>query len=49
MHGVKKEREIEGTLTVKNGSEHLMELFFDNNVQGKTIDLRPELPLIVYL
>lgn len=36
-------------LTVKNGPEHLMELFFDNNVQGKTIDLRPELPLIVYL
>lgn len=36
-------------LTVKNGSEHLMELFFDNNIQGKTIDLRPELPLIVYL
>ena len=36
-------------LTVKNGSEHLMELFFDNNVQGKSFDLRPELPLIVYL
>ena len=36
-------------LTVKNGAEHLMELYFDNNVQGKSFDLRPELPLIVYL
>ena len=36
-------------LTVKNGTEHLMELYFDNNVQGKSFDLRPELPLIVYL
>ena len=36
-------------LTVKSGTEHLMELFFDNNVQGKSFDLRPQLPLIVYL
>src|SRR5690606_36062135 len=36
-------------LTVKNGTEHLMELFFDNNIQGKSFDLRPELPLIVHL
>jgi hypothetical protein len=36
-------------LTVKNGKEHLMELYFDNNVQGKSFDLRPELPLIVHL
>lgn len=36
-------------LTVKNGSGHLMELYFDNSVQEKSYDLRPELPLIVYL
>ncbi|WP_157961131.1 VOC family protein [Lutibacter citreus] len=36
-------------VTVKNGKEHLMELFFDNNIQGKSYDLRPELPLIVHL
>lgn len=36
-------------LTIKSGNEHLMELFFDNNIQGKTFDLRPELPLIIHL
>lgn len=36
-------------LTIKNGTEHLMELYFDNNIQGKSFDLRPELPLIIYL
>lgn len=36
-------------LTVKNGEEHLMELHFDNDIQGKSFDLRPELPLIIYL
>lgn len=36
-------------ITVKSGKEHLMKLYFDNNIQGKTFDLRPELPLIVYL
>lgn len=36
-------------LTVKNGEEHLMELYFDNNIQKKSFDLRPELPLIVHL
>ncbi|QNM86661.1 VOC family protein [Polaribacter pectinis] len=36
-------------VTVKKGKEHLMELYFDNNVQGKTFDLRPELPLIINL
>ena len=35
-------------LTVKNGMKHLMELYFDNNAQGKSFDLRPELPLIIY-
>ncbi|MBC2846735.1 VOC family protein [Winogradskyella flava] len=42
---------VNGTenLTVKNGPEHLMELYFDNNIQQKTFDLRPQLPLIVYL
>jgi len=34
---------------VKNGENYLLELFFDNNKQKKTIDLRPELPIIVYL
>jgi hypothetical protein len=36
-------------LIVKNGKEHLMELYFDNNIQNKSFDLRPELPLIIYL
>jgi len=36
-------------LIIKNGKQHLMELFFDNNVQGKSFDLRPELPLIINL
>lgn len=40
--------EVEG-LEVKLGSKHLLELYFDNNVQGKTFDLQPELPLIVHL
>ncbi|WP_375238539.1 hypothetical protein [Aurantibacter sp.] len=39
---------IENT-TIKNGKEHLMELYFDNNIQGKSFDLRPDLPLIIYL
>ncbi|MFY0672776.1 MAG: VOC family protein [Bacteroidia bacterium] len=34
---------------VKDGEEHLMELFFDGNAQGKTFDLRPELPLIIHI
>ncbi|MEL6628741.1 MAG: VOC family protein [Bacteroidota bacterium] len=45
---IKAVNEIEN-LRVKNGSTHLMELYFDNNIQGKSHDLRPELPLIVYL
>jgi hypothetical protein len=36
-------------LTIKNGKEHLMELHFDNDVQRIFFDLRPELPLIIYL
>ncbi len=36
-------------VTVKKGTEHLMELYFDNNIQKKSFDLRPELPLIIYL
>lgn len=39
---------IENT-TVKNGATHVMELFFDNNTQGKSFDLRPQLPLIIHL
>ena len=36
-------------VTVQNGTEHLMELYFDNNVQKKSFDLRPELPIIINL
>ena len=36
-------------VTVKKGTEHLMELYFDKNIQEKSFDLRPELPLIIYL
>jgi len=36
-------------VTVKNGSKHLMELYFDDTIQGKSFDLRPQLPLIIYL
>ena len=36
-------------ITVDNGNVHLMELVFDNNTQGKSFDLRPELPLIIHL
>ena len=36
-------------LTIKKGKEHLMELYFDHNIQGKSFDLRPDLPLIIYL
>ncbi len=34
-------------VSIKNGTEHVMELTFDNNVQGKIFDLRPELPLVI--
>ncbi|SMG36017.1 Glyoxalase-like domain-containing protein [Marivirga sericea] len=36
-------------IRVRNGTENLMLLYFDENVQGKSFDLRPDLPLIVYL
>lgn len=36
-------------LTVQNGSKHMMELYFDESIQGKSFDLRPELPLKIYL
>ena len=36
-------------LTVKNGKAHVMELYFDNTIQGKSFDLRPDLPLIIHL
>ncbi|SEE50556.1 hypothetical protein SAMN04487765_2857 [Tenacibaculum sp. MAR_2010_89] len=36
-------------LSVKKSNVHLMELYFDNNIQKKSFDLRPELPLIIYL
>nr|WP_299345268.1 VOC family protein [Allomuricauda sp.] len=34
---------------IKKGKEQLLEIFFDNQVQGKSHDLRPELPVIIYL
>ena len=36
-------------ITVKNGETYLMELYFDNNIQKKSFDLRPGLPLIIHL
>ena len=36
-------------IEIKKGREHLMKIYFDNQIQGKSFDLRPELPLIVYL
>lgn len=36
-------------LKVKKGKVHLMEVYFDDNAQNKSFDLRPELPLIIYL
>ncbi|MCV6631163.1 MAG: hypothetical protein OIF50_15030 [Flavobacteriaceae bacterium] len=36
-------------VVIKKGSEQLMELYFDDTIQGKSFDLRPELPLIIYL
>lgn len=35
-------------LEIKYGKEHLMEVFFDGQLQSKSKDLRPDLPLIVY-
>ncbi len=36
-------------LEVILGEEHLMELFFDDQIQGKSYDLRPEVPLKIYM
>lgn len=36
-------------ININVGEEHLLELYFDNNLQGKSHDLRPEIPLIIYL
>jgi len=36
-----------GQVRFEVGSEHLMEIVFDENSQGKTQDLRPHLPLIL--
>lgn len=36
-------------ITIKSGKEHVMELHFDHKIQGKIFDLRPELPLVIYL
>lgn len=40
---------ITENLKAKNGKAHLMEVYFDNSIQGKSFDLRPELPLLIYL
>lgn len=34
-------------LSIVSGDEHLLELTFDNNAQGRMEDLRPDLPLII--
>ncbi|CAL2104176.1 conserved protein of unknown function [Tenacibaculum sp. 190130A14a] len=36
-------------ISTENGKEHLMELYFDNGIQNKSFDLRPELPIIIHL
>lgn len=36
-------------LEISDGQEQLMELYFDNQKQGKSFDLRPDLPLKIYL
>ena len=38
-----------GNVKVQNGTEHFMELYFDDHIQGKSFDLRPELPLVIHL
>ena len=36
-----------GIVTIECGAEPLMMLTFDNNAQGKTVDVRPILPLVL--
>lgn len=36
-------------VTVQNGKQHLMEITLDSNIQGKSFDLRPDLPLLIHL
>lgn len=36
-------------IEVKQGDEYLMQLYFDDQIQHKTHDLRPGLPLIIHL
>ena len=36
-------------LTIIDGEKHLMELVFDESIQGVSFDLRPELPLKIHL
>lgn len=38
-----------GNVEIKEGKEYLMELYFDNQRQQKTYDLRPEIPLKIHL
>ncbi|MFN8497569.1 MAG: hypothetical protein U0641_06910 [Anaerolineae bacterium] len=37
-----------GVVTIVPGASHLMELTFDNGRQGKTVEIRPALPLVFY-
>jgi hypothetical protein len=34
-------------LSIEQGDQHLMEVTFDGGKGGKTVDLRPDMPLIV--
>lgn len=36
-------------ISLRKGTNHVMELYFDNSIQNKTYDLRPDLPLIIHL
>ncbi len=40
--------EQSGLLRLIPGDKHLTELSFDGNVQGKSADLQPKLPLILH-
>lgn len=45
---IKTLKQIEN-VELLEGKEYLMEIYFDNHIQNKFFDLRPELPLKVYL
>lgn len=45
MEEVNKMQNIE----IVKGKEQLLEIYFDNGAQGKSHDLRPQIPVVVYL